>query len=225
MKNTYVSIVLFLIGTLNLQAKTETLMLVGDVFDNDVSYPYPNGITAFGNKVVFIGVDGINGREPWISDGKGAGTFMLKDIEQGENRSMSNAPQSGDSYQNGYFKLLNGRMLFKAENMEYGGELWSTDGRTAGTYLVKDINPTSSFDGPSNLIFYDNRVYFRTAVHSVGQTWVTEETEAGTSLFLNGGYLCPVIHNDKLFFIHEQGLGYTNGTVTLKEIIILTPTQ
>ena len=88
MKYIYFLILSFSVSLINLQAQTETLVLVKDVFDNDVSYAYPNGITAFGNKVVFIGDDGINEREPWISDGTEVGTaglYMQSQVPDSEN--------------------------------------------------------------------------------------------------------------------------------------------
>ena len=79
---------LFLSGLTELKAENEILTLVKEIFPNDVNYAYPNGITALGNKVVFIGDDGINEREPWISDGTEVGTaglYMQSQVPDSEN--------------------------------------------------------------------------------------------------------------------------------------------
>ena len=39
------------------------------------------------------------------------------------------------------FAVLNGELQFTATDGASGFELWKTDGTTAGTVLVKDINP------------------------------------------------------------------------------------
>ena len=79
---------LFLSELTELKAENEILTLVKEIFPNDVNYAYPNGITALRNKVVFIGDDGINGREPGISDGTEVGTagiFMQSLVPDSEN--------------------------------------------------------------------------------------------------------------------------------------------
>jgi hypothetical protein len=79
---------LFLSGLTELKAENEILTLVKEIFPNGFNYAYPNGITALRNKVVFIGDDGINGREPWISDGTEIGTagiFMQSQVPASEN--------------------------------------------------------------------------------------------------------------------------------------------
>ena len=50
------------------------------------------------------------------------------------------------------FCVYNGRLIFSAYGKNFGAELWSTDGTSAGTYMIKDINPTApgSFGGGSN---------------------------------------------------------------------------
>src|SRR4051812_25865430 len=43
----------------------------------------PSDITVCNNLLFFQAGDSIHGREPWVSDGTPAGTFMLKDINPG----------------------------------------------------------------------------------------------------------------------------------------------
>ena len=43
----------------------------------------PSGFLELNGKMFFTADNGINGIEPWISDGTETGTFMLKDINKG----------------------------------------------------------------------------------------------------------------------------------------------
>ena len=49
-----------------------------------------------------------------------------------------------------HFTRMNGMLYFMADNGVTGMELWKSDGTTAGTVLVKDINPTGSWS--SNIL-------------------------------------------------------------------------
>ena len=212
----------FSVGLINLQAQTETLVLVKDVFDNNVTYASPNGITAFGNKVLFIGDDGIHGREPWVSDGTEAGTFMLKDIYSGPSQSMPSAPAETNDYYNKYFTPLNGEMLFPAYSDIFGSELWATDGTQAGTHIVKDIAPGTSNSGPNKRLLFNNRLYFNATDTDNGVyiMWVTDGTEAGTQQFanINIRHHISAVLDGKLYF-NADSAGYgaelwvTDGTM------------
>jgi len=212
----------FSVGLINLQAQTETLVLVKDVFDNNVTYASPNGITAFGNKVLFIGDDGIHGREPWVSDGTEAGTFMLKDIYSGPSQSMPSAPAETNDYYNKYFTPLNGEMLFPAFSDIFGMELWATDGTQAGTHIVKDIAPGTLNSSPYNKLLYNNRLYFNASAGANGVhiMWVTDGTEAGTQQFanINIRHHISAVLDGKLYF-NADSAGYgaelwvTDGTM------------
>jgi ELWxxDGT repeat protein len=214
-------ILFFSVSIIKLQGQSEALILVKDVFDNDVSYAYPNGITAFGNKVVFIGNDGINGREPWVSDGTETGTFMLKDIFPGSTSSMPNTPTETNGYQNKYFIPLNGEMLFEATSDIYGRELWATDGTQAGTHIVKDIAPGTLVSGAYNRLIYNDRLYFNASpgANGVDKMWVTDGTEAGTQPFadITIRHHVSAILDGKLYF-NADSTGYgaelwvTDGT-------------
>jgi len=57
---------------------------------------------------------------------------LVKDINPG-----------GDSYPQ-YLTNVNGTLFFTADDGIHGWELWKSDGTTAGTLMVKDINPVGS---------------------------------------------------------------------------------
>jgi ELWxxDGT repeat protein len=74
--------------------------------------------------------------------------------------------------------------LFSADGgVNTGVELWKTDGTTAGTVLVKDINSTGD-SYPSGLVRSDIDKWFFTAEDGIhGQEiWITDGTEAGTKM-------------------------------------------
>ncbi|MGN6476719.1 MAG: ELWxxDGT repeat protein, partial [Flavipsychrobacter sp.] len=92
-------------------------------------------------------------------------------------------------------------IFFSANDGPDGYEPWISDGTTAGTHLIKDINPgspnglpgvtqpppntvvdgvASYYDGP---ILYNNKVYFQGRSGSgtgAGELWVSDGTAAGT---------------------------------------------
>src|SRR3954464_10108277 len=105
--------------------------------------PLPDG------RLVFAADDGSAGRELWVTDGTTAGTTLLKDINPGPGGSFPGFSQENQLFFNDFAALGDGRLVFPAFNGSTGDELWVTDGTTAGTTLVKDINPGpgSSFAG------------------------------------------------------------------------------
>lgn len=127
------------------------------------------------------------GVELWRSDGTDAGTVMLKDIYTG-----------ADSSKPHNFIAHNNMVLFLAKNAANGEELWKTDGTSSGTVLVKDINPGPAsctsvelFPGFAFPVLFgthsfNNKVYFSaTDGTNVGEMWVTDGTEANTTLVKN----------------------------------------
>jgi ELWxxDGT repeat protein len=223
MKNISLSILVFLTGAINSLAQTETLVLVKDVFDNEVSYAYPNGITSFGSKILFMGDDGIHGREPWVSDGTETGTFMLKDVHEGLYSSVASSDET-DDYQNNYFMAINGKMIFRANDGVHGSEPWITDGTPEGTMLLKDVFPGDNGSFPARRSLYNGKIYFR-ASYGQGnafEMWVTDGTTEGTQRFHGvepSGFGYSAIHSDgKLYFNADSaGIGnelwVTDGTV------------
>ncbi|HEV8199969.1 MAG TPA: hypothetical protein VGS03_08105 [Candidatus Polarisedimenticolia bacterium] len=140
--------------------------------------------------MVFQADDGVHGLEPWRTDGTAAGTFMLRDVRPG--------PEGGLLYRDGYNSLRTignqvlsgGLVYFLADDGEHGFELWRTDGTTAGTFLLQDIQPgPGSPFGTQNTFYYVDGAtlgatfYFRATSAAAGaELWKTDGTVAGTRL-------------------------------------------
>ncbi|WP_157208536.1 ELWxxDGT repeat protein [Mariniflexile maritimum] len=183
------------------------------------------------NEVYFMADDGINGYELWKSNGTEAGTFMVKDINQGAESSYP-------------FNMANidGMLFFGAFDAANGYELWKSNGTEAGTLLVKNINPGASNGLPSNSYFtnVDGIVLFRANDGVNGlELWKSDGTESGTAMVKdiypgnNGSTAYSSIPlnlkevNGALFFTAQDGIhgyelwksdGTEAGTVMVKDL-------
>ncbi|HEY2395560.1 MAG TPA: hypothetical protein VGH81_06195 [Rudaea sp.] len=132
------------------------------------------------DKAIALGVlyvsadDGARGRELWKVTSAGTVSFV-KDINPdalGSNPSVMT-----------FVSNLPGIGFFSASSAASGGELWKTDGTSAGTVLVKDINPGGT--GSFICCFGEglNRVYFDASTPDTGrELFMSDGTASGTVL-------------------------------------------
>ncbi|MBP6455384.1 MAG: T9SS type A sorting domain-containing protein [Chitinophagaceae bacterium] len=191
-----------------------------------------------GNKIYFFASDGLNGVEPWVSDGTTAGTFMLKNI---------NASTDDNFAETMFLTFLSAdssKAFFKGNDGTTGEELWVTDGTTLGTVFVADIfqgingsqiKISKSAHGSS---MRDGKLYFFAVNGNGGPTtlngeepWVSDGTQAGTFLLkdivpgyqgCNTSFGLPIQiieYNNKMYFMavgqtaaSQTGLYETDGT-------------
>lgn len=136
-----------------------------------------------GSKIFFTHQTNEFGLEPWVTDGTAGGTYMIKDIVQGQ----------GSSIPHGYAPITIGGqpgVYFIARTQGEEFELWKTDGTELGTVLVKDINPgTASAFSPfamatNKKIFSDpanqNGVFIADDGSHGDEVWKTDGTSVGT---------------------------------------------
>jgi len=86
----------------------------------------------------------------------------------------------------------NGTLLFRAADGTNGIELWKSDGTTAGTVLVKNIEATASNSNPANFTILGSKVLFNATNGSSvngAELWETDGTTAGTVMIkdINAG--------------------------------------
>jgi ELWxxDGT repeat protein len=171
--------------------------------------------TVSGGAMYFLADDAVHGIELWRTDGTEAGTWLVKDIEEGP-ASAYGSPDflSLDSATVGPY------LYFRATTSFYGAELWRTDGTEANTTLVKDINlgPGSSY--PSGLTELHGKLVFAAAGHDFdSELWTSDGTVFGTVLLddiIPGPFGSSPTNlrkiGDLIFFNTYQVLYRTDGT-------------
>jgi ELWxxDGT repeat protein len=114
---------------------------------------------------------------------------LVKDINTKADSSFSGYPE--------FITALNGKVVYSADDYNTGRELWISDGTKAGTFILKDINPSG--DGnPVNPAYYNDNHPLSEADHFIVvnntavfvaddgehgyEIWATDGTAAGTIL-------------------------------------------
>jgi len=81
------------------------------------------------------------------------------------------------------FVIIGENMFFTAKSSASGDELYISDGTTAGTKMVKDINAGSADASPRYLVALNGKLYFQADDGSHGvELWESDGTEAGTKM-------------------------------------------
>ncbi len=105
-----------------------------------------------GNKFFFTARTPTQGIELWISDGTSGGTQVVKDINPG---SGSGVDTTGGSY-----LYTTSALFFSGNDGTFGNELWKTDGSSANTSMVKDINLNAKDADPNSLLIFNGHIMF-----------------------------------------------------------------
>lgn len=105
----------------------------GTVLVKELSSALPQGLTALGNKVLFLARD--TGDELWVSDGTAEGTHPLTSFE----------PEHPFE-QTRFLKTLGDKVYFVADDVTHGAELWASDGTATGTVRVTEFGFHDPFD-------------------------------------------------------------------------------
>ncbi|MDR2057752.1 MAG: T9SS type A sorting domain-containing protein [Dysgonamonadaceae bacterium] len=172
----------------------------------------------------------------WISDGTEEGTQLLYECD------TRWTGQDHDTYH--YHWMRVGRkVFFKADvkdGITKGEELWVTDGTTAGTRMVKDINYepknaetpddgytlNSAIDQMVN--FYNEKLFFKAWTPAAGnEPWASDGTETGTYMIAdtdptindagigNGGNMTEVAQFPYNGKVYGRGWNTENNTIQL----------
>ena len=170
---------------------TSTTTLVQDIVPGAVGSNVRT-LASINGSIYFSAFDPALGNGIWVSDGSAAGTKRLQSVTV-----MTATGQD-------VFTTVGNNHFFQGFTADGGVELWKTDGTVSGTVLVKDIHPGSTYLGqgygfavnsssPSNLIAFDNTLYF-SAFHPTSgrELWKSDGTTEGTVLVNDlrpGGYM------------------------------------
>lgn len=193
---------------------SQLFQLTKDINDESNAYPsnyqpqFYNQRYAVLNGVAYFTADnGVNGSELWRSDGTDAGTYLVKDVEQGAASSVISDITTG-----------NGKIFFTATTTNHGTQPWVSDGTEAGTHILKDISGYTFYGIPGMYTAAGNKVFF---FLGDDQLWVTDGTESGTKqISISYEYFAfkqPVAAGAKFFFTTESSnygrqLWVSNGT-------------
>ena len=116
--------------------------------------------------------------ELWGTDGTAAGVHFIKNIF-----AAPYDPNTADGGSDPDQFTAGALMFFTANDGVHGRELWASDGTTAGTVMLRDIQPDQSFifSGPTSLTAANGRLYFAMddAVHGY-ELWTSDGTPSGT---------------------------------------------
>ena len=202
-----------------------------------------SNLTVIGSQLFFVADDGIHGSELWVTAGWGRSTHLVADVNAQSLPFqpppiatiagtvtplplpiLPPPPGSGPGTTQGSnpsaLTVLNGKLYFAADDGIHGRELWVTDGSSAGTHMVVDLDPGTNVNfgtaapnssDPSQLTRVGNVIYFSAndGVHG-NELWKTDGTAKGTvlvdDLHSNPSNLTAI--GNTLYFTATDG-GYT----------------
>ncbi len=148
--------------------------LVPPVPSTEPSNPY--GFHDAGWDVIFGATEAGTGTELYRL------TFNGDDPAAGRIKNINPGGRNSDPRE--FVSLPDGRVLFTANHISFGREVWVTDGTDAGTVMVKDIRAGSTGAEPNGLLWVPGlRAVLFSADDGVAgrEPWVSDGTSAGTT--------------------------------------------
>jgi ELWxxDGT repeat protein len=181
---------------------------------NDGSYP--KYFSAVGGVLYFSALDSDNNAVLWKSDGTSNGTTPVS-------RAPITASSSQYAFSSAPTPVLGGFEYFAASDGNTGNELWRTDGTSAGTTLVTDLNPGAASSHPGSITTFNGKLFFAADDGGGNQLWMSDGTANGTSRLFNpanpfSGPADLTAVGTSLFFTARdstftRGLWKTDGTI------------
>ncbi|WP_161604374.1 ELWxxDGT repeat protein [Roseiconus nitratireducens] len=129
-------------------------VMVKDIVSMGSSNPFQ--LREVGGKLFFAADDVLgDGQELWVSDGTEGGTVQLVDSLPGQD--LYGAPLDGAPELIGQ---VAGQLLFTTRDATLDRELWSSDGTSGGTALLRNINPATADANPNEFVRDGQFLYF-----------------------------------------------------------------
>ena len=129
----------------------------------------PTFMAVLNGELYFGAASENDGNELWKTDGNT--TVKVKNIN----------PAVYEGSNPRYFTEYNGKLYFDADDGTNAYELWVSDGTSAGTLMLKDINPAAGGSYPEYFTEYNGKLYFRADDGTNGtELWETDGTTDGT---------------------------------------------
>jgi ELWxxDGT repeat protein len=158
-------------GPLLYKTDGTTVSLVADV-------EVVSDMTAVDSTLFFRGFDFAHGVELWTSNGTAGGTHIVKNIRPGRKSSFV-------GFDTGMVDLA-GTLIFDASDGVHGDELWRSDGTTAGTAMVKNINKKQNGKASSYPVVLTpagSDAFFAAddGIHGF-ELWTSDGTRPGTTI-------------------------------------------
>jgi len=186
--------------------------LVMNLNPNFSAGSFPSNFTVFNGELYFTADDGVHGRELFKTNG--TTISLVKDIKTGSDSSTNLSDNSL------VFHEINGFLYFFAEDENgQGSDLWKTDGTSAGTVKVLELNTNETTGKLQYFKKLNTDLYFQ-LIDSSGhkqiikydtvsnvQTTVLNVYPTGNTGFYN--YL--TIFDNKLFTFANGRIYYTDG--------------
>lgn len=144
--------------------------------------------------------------EIWRTDGTRQGTYPLNGPDGRVSTCSSEAPAA-----------MGAQVFFAGRNEARDCELWTSDGTSAGTRLVKDLVPGSGWGSPFRLMTANRKVFFLSQASGGRSLWISDGTPDGTRQvrdFAEGDIRLLATLGSRLLFtaLREEELWVSDGT-------------
>lgn len=129
--------------------------------------PVRTPIIRLGSRIVFVASDGRTGQELWVTDGTDAGTYQLRDTQEGTRSGLGTDA----------VRVAGDRLFVSGTNWIPSSSIWTTDGTSNGTHRLPGLlHSRGSILGSYSMIASGDRVFFEYYTSALGsELWVADE--------------------------------------------------
>ncbi len=159
---------------------SEAQVLIKDIYPGK-NHSNPYFLCPSGNGCIFFSEDGQNGRELWYTDGSTQNTYMLADVNPGQDGCGFLWPFEDTGFS---IQIISNSNQF---------QFWKTDGTQSGTSFKMGLNKYGPITFNGQFIKFKSKYYFQNYDSINGyELWVTDLDWANPHLFKN------IVPNDSI---------------------------